>query len=136
MAEPFVVTADTFDTEVVDLSEHASDPLRLLLEVKVGGGTHIAKALRHARSLVRVPRRTVVLVISDFEEGFSVDGLLAEVRALVATGARCLGLAALDDRGSARYSKAIAGQVVAAGMPVAALSPLELARWVGDQIDG
>ena len=136
-AAPWIhVSFLSFNTEVVDLGEHATDPLRLLLEVRVGGGTHIAKALRHARTLVRVPRRTIVLVITDFEEGFSVDGLLAEVRALVATGARCLGLAALDDAGSARYSKAIASQVVAAGMPVAALSPLELARWVGDQING
>jgi hypothetical protein len=28
----------------------------------------------------------------------------------------------------------IAEQVAAAGMPVAALTPLELARWVGDKI--
>src|SRR5262249_29897531 len=48
-----------FSTEVIDLSEHVSDPLALLLEVSVGGGTHIAKALRFARSLVTVPRRTI-----------------------------------------------------------------------------
>ena len=35
----------TFSTEVVDLSEHVHDPLALLLEVAVGGGTHIAKGL-------------------------------------------------------------------------------------------
>ncbi len=123
-----------FSTEVVDLSEHAHDPLALLLEVSVGGGTHIAKGLRYARSLVKVPQRTLVITVSDFEEGYAVESLIAEVRALVESGVTCLGLAALDDRGSPRYAVPIAEQIAAAGMPIAALTPLELARWVGDKI--
>jgi Mg-chelatase subunit ChlD len=123
-----------FSTEVVDLTGHVDDPLSLLLEVSVGGGTHIAAGLRHARELVTVPSRTLVVVVSDFEEGYPVGGLLAEVRALVGAGCQVLGCASLDDSGRPRYSTGIAGQLVAAGMPVAALSPLELARWVGEKI--
>ena len=123
-----------FSTEVIDLSEHVSDPLALLLEVQVGGGTHIAKALSYARGLVQVPQRTIVLVVSDFEEGFAPEALAGEVRALVEAGVTCLGLAALDDRGAPRYAVPIAQMVAAAGMPVAALTPLELARWIGDKI--
>ncbi|MEW1777710.1 DUF5682 family protein [Streptomyces sp. NPDC086777] len=123
-----------FSTEVVDLTGHVDDPLSLLLEVSVGGGTHIAAGLRHARELVTVPSRTLVVVVSDFEEGYPVGGLLAEVRALVGAGCQVLGCASLDDSGRPRYSTGIAGQLVGAGMPVAALSPLELARWVGEKI--
>ncbi|MEV4414478.1 DUF5682 family protein [Catellatospora sp. NPDC049609] len=123
-----------FSTEVVDLTDRVGDPLSLLLEVKVGGGTHIAAGLRHARSLVTVPTRTLVVLVSDFEEGYSMGGLLAEVRALVESGATVLGCASLDDAGRPRYSVSAAGQLVAAGMPIAALSPLELARWVGEQV--
>ncbi|MFJ9562068.1 DUF5682 family protein [Streptomyces fuscichromogenes] len=123
-----------FSTEVIDLTGHVDDPLSLLLEVSVGGGTHIAAGLRHARELVTVPSRTLVVVVSDFEEGYPVGGLLAEVRALVGAGCQVLGCASLDDSGRPRYSTGIAGQLVAAGMPVAALSPLELARWVGEKI--
>ncbi|MGW2962640.1 vWA domain-containing protein [Streptomyces sp. NPDC001220] len=123
-----------FSTEVIDLTDHVEDPLALLLEVSVGGGTHIAAGLRHARELVTVPSRTLVVVVSDFEEGYPVGGLLAEVRALVGAGCQVLGCAGLDDSGRPRYSTGIAGQLVAAGMPVAALSPLELARWVGEKI--
>ncbi|MFD4693511.1 DUF5682 family protein [Streptomyces sp. NPDC058463] len=122
-----------FSTEVVDLTGHVHDPLSLLLEVSVGGGTHIAAGLRHARSLITVPARTLVVVISDFEEGAPLGGLLAEVRALVTTGCHVLGCASLDDAGRPRYSTGVAGQLVAAGMPVAALSPLELARWIGEK---
>ncbi|MFE9450313.1 DUF5682 family protein [Streptomyces sp. NPDC006739] len=123
-----------FSTEVLDLTDHVQDPLSLLLEVRVGGGTHIAAALRHARELVTVPARTLVVVVSDFEEGCPIGGLLAEVRALVGAGCHVLGCASLDDTGRPRYSTGVAGQLVAAGMPVAALSPLELARWVGEKI--
>ena len=124
----------TFSTEVIDLSEHVSDPLSLLLEVSVGGGTHIALGLRHARERLTVPPRSLVLLVTDFHEGYPVGGLLSEVRALVETGARCLGLAALDDRGEPRFNRAVAELVAGAGMPVAALTPLELARWIGEQI--
>ncbi|MFJ9839676.1 DUF5682 family protein [Kitasatospora sp. NPDC101155] len=123
-----------FSTEVLDLTERVADPLSLLLEVRVGGGTSIATGLRYARELVTVPSRTLVAVVSDFEEGGPVTGLLAQTRALVDSGVHLLGCAALDDTGTARYSKAVAGQLVAAGMPVAALSPLELARWVGEKV--
>ncbi|KOT39169.1 von Willebrand factor A [Streptomyces caelestis] len=123
-----------FSTEVVDLTGHVDDPLSLLLEVSVGGGTHIAAGLRHARELVTVPSRTLVVVVSDFEEGYPLGGLLAEVRALVSAGCHVLGCASLDDTGRPRYSTGVAGRLVAAGMPVAALSPLELARWVGEKI--
>ncbi len=123
-----------FNTEVMDLSERVDDPLGLLLEISVGGGTDIGRGLRYARSQLRVPQRSIVVVISDFEEGVSVPGLLGEARALVESGARVLGLAALDDRGAPRYQTAIAGMLADAGMRIAALTPLELARWVAEQI--
>ncbi|MFD7284365.1 DUF5682 family protein [Streptomyces sp. NPDC059863] len=125
-----------FSTEVLDLTDQVDDPLSLLLEVRVGGGTNIARGLRHARELVTVPSRTLVVLISDFEEGGPVSPLLTEVRALVDAGCHVLGCASLDDEGRPRYSAGVAGQLVGAGMPVAALSPLELARWVGERVGG
>ncbi|WP_329423517.1 DUF5682 family protein [Streptosporangium sp. NBC_01495] len=125
-----------FSTSVIDLTDRVADPLSLLLDVRVGGGTHIAAGLAHARSLVTVPSRTLVVVVSDFEEGYPLGGLLGEVRSLVSSGVHLLGCAALDDTGAPRYSVPVAQQLVAAGMPVAALSPLALARWVGDRLRG
>ncbi|MFF4034216.1 DUF5682 family protein [Streptomyces sviceus] len=125
-----------FSTEVIDLTDRVDDPLSLLLEVRVGGGTHIAAGLAQARSLVTVPSRTLIVVVSDFEEGYPLGGLLGEVRALAGSGAHLMGCAALDDTGTPRYSVPVAQQLVAAGMPVAALSPLALARWVGDRLRG
>jgi Mg-chelatase subunit ChlD len=124
----------TFSTEVLDLTPLVDDPLALLLEVSVGGGTDIGLGLRYARERLVVPGRSIVVVVSDFEEGCSVGRLLDEVRQVVGSGARALGLAALDDQAAPRFNRGIAEQVAAAGMPVAALSPLELARWIGEQV--
>ncbi len=123
-----------FSTQVMDFSEHVDDPLSMLLEVQIGGGTHIAKGLNAARQQMRVPSRTIVVLLTDFDEGFPISQLLAEVRSLSQTGAKLLGLAALDDSGGARYNMGVAQQVAACGMPVAALSPQQLARWVGEQM--
>jgi uncharacterized protein with von Willebrand factor type A (vWA) domain len=123
-----------FSTHVVDLSEKIDDPLGLLLEVSVGGGTQIARALRYARQLIKVPARSLVVLVTDFEEGGPLPALLAEVRALAESGARPLGLAALDDQGAPRFARSVAEEVVDAGMPIAAVTPLELARWIGEQL--
>ncbi len=123
-----------FSTRVIDLSESAADPLALLLDIEIGGGTHIAKALRYARERIASPRQSLLLCVSDFEEGGPAGKLLAEARALVESGVRCLGIAALDDRGAPHVHQALAAQVAATGMPVAALSPLELARWVAERL--
>jgi Mg-chelatase subunit ChlD len=128
------VTFLAFSTEVIDFTDHVEDPLAMLMEVQVGGGTSIWKGLLAARERMKVPARTIVLLVSDFEEGGSVGALLGEVQAIVDSGAKALGLAALSDDGKPRYHTGIAAQVAGCGMPVAALSPTELARWVGEQI--
>ncbi|WP_235935278.1 DUF5682 family protein [Candidatus Laterigemmans baculatus] len=123
-----------FSTEVIDLSDHVVDPLTLLLEVRVGGGTHIGLGLRAARTRITVPSRSIVVLVSDFEEGVSVNEMLAEIRALSTAGVQCVGLAAIDDSGTARFHQGYAQLAASAGMSVAAVSPERLARWVGDQV--
>lgn len=56
------------------------------------------------------------------------------MRALAESGVHLIGCAALDDGGAAVYNVAIAEAVAAAGMRVASLSPLQLARWVGEAL--
>ena len=123
-----------FSTKAIDFSGHVADPLTLLLEVQVGGGTHIGLGLRSARAGIRVPSRSLVVLVTDFEEGVSVGQMLAEIRTLVGMDVKCIGLAALNDSGVARFHEGNAKLAASAGMPVAAVSPEKLAQWVGDQI--
>ena len=88
-----------FDTAVVDLSEHVSDPVEVLMSVQLGGGTNIGQAVRYCEQLVSQPRRTVLVLVTDFCEGADPRSLVATCRRLREAGVKLLGLAALDEAG-------------------------------------
>ncbi len=60
-----------FDTSIVDLSGYVDDPVDVLMNVQLGGGTDIGRALDYCAQLVEEPRRTILALVSDFEEGCS-----------------------------------------------------------------
>ncbi len=121
-----------FDTGLADLSHLASDPVEVLLTSQLGGGTDIAQAMGYAEKLVAQPTRTIVALISDFDEGGSVSALLASVRRLAGSGVRLLGLASLADEGDPWYNRQIAARLAAAGMEIAAMTPDRFAEWLAE----
>ena len=123
-----------FDTSVVDVTEHCSDPVETVMKVQLGGGTDIGGALRYAAGLVDNPRRTIVVLITDFCEGAPQERLFAVTRQLVESGVTLLGLAALDERADPCYDRAVAERMVALGAHVGAMTPGELAEWVAQKV--
>lgn len=123
-----------FDTEVVDLSDNVTDPVAVLMGVQLGGGTFIGKAVGYAAERIEVPRRAIVVIISDFYEGMSEHVLIGHVRALVAQGTRVLGLAALDENADPVYDRVLAGKLVDAGAQVGAMTPGQLAAWLAEKL--
>ena len=121
-----------FDTSVVDVSHLAGDPVEVLMTCQLGGGTDIARAVAYASGLVRRPTRTVLALVSDFEEGGSVSCLVGEVAALAGSGVRLLGLAALNDDGDPWYDRVVAERLAGAGMRVAAMTPDRFAVWLAE----
>lgn len=120
-----------FDTSVVDLTSEAHDPVEVLMAVQLGGGTDIGGAVTYCETLVTQPSRTIFVLLSDFMEGGSVSQLVAAVRRMSAARVKMLGLAALDDDGSAVYDHATAQKLAGVGMEVAALTPDRFAEWLG-----
>jgi hypothetical protein len=121
-----------FDTSVVDLTHMAHDPVQVLLTVQLGGGTDIGRAMHYCESLVRTPHRTVVALVSDFEEGALPGPLLACVRRLAESRVKVLGLAALDENADPVYDRMMAQRLVRHGMEVAALTPGHFAEWLAE----
>lgn len=121
-----------FDTQVVDLSHLAHDPVEVLLTVQLGGGTDIGKALRYCEQLVDTPQRTVLALISDFEEGAAIGPLLACVSRLNEARVRLLGLAALDDAARPVYDPSMGQRLADRGMRIAALTPEHFAEWLAE----
>ncbi len=123
-----------FDTDVVDVTSDCADPVETIMKVQLGGGTDIGHALSYAASLVDNPRRTIVVLITDFYEGSPLNRLLAVTKQLVESGVTLLGLAALDERAEPNYDRETAERMVALGAHVAAMTPGELAEWVAQKV--
>jgi Mg-chelatase subunit ChlD len=121
-----------FDTNVVDLTHMATDPVQVLLTVQLGGGTDIGRAMQYCETLVRTPQRTVVALISDFEEGTLPGPLLASVQRLTEARVKVLGLAALDDSARPVYDQRMAQRLAGRGAEVAALTPSHFAEWLAE----
>lgn len=123
-----------FDTEIVDLTDHADDPVETLMKVQLGGGTHIGKALAYAAERIEVPARAIVVLVSDFYEGMAEYQLVALTTALVAQGTKVLGLAALNDQAEADFNRPLAERLADAGAHIAAMTPGQLARWLAEKL--
>ncbi|MBL8471810.1 MAG: VWA domain-containing protein [Rhodocyclaceae bacterium] len=126
----FRVKIVVFDTSIVDLSEYADDPVEMLMRVQLGGGTHIARAVRYCAQQVENPQRTVLVLVTDFCEGAPPGELVRAVRELAEARVKLLGLAALDSQAFPVYDRQMAERLAACGMEVAALTPQKLAHWL------
>lgn len=125
-----------FDTAVVDLTDQCLDPVETLMKVQLGGGTDIGQAVAYAAELAENPRRTIVVLITDFYEGAPLERLYAAAKKLIESGATCLGLAALDEQANPTYDHDVAARLVQMGWHVAAMTPGELAAWVAEKVRG
>jgi Mg-chelatase subunit ChlD len=123
-----------FDTSVVDMTEQIDDPVETLMNVQLGGGTDITKALSYCSQLVENPQRTILVLISDLFEGRSYSGMYQNARALIESQVKLVVLTALDFNAVPEYDKRAAQTLANMGAEVGALTPNQLAEWVGDII--
>ncbi|MDH6170594.1 Mg-chelatase subunit ChlD [Variovorax boronicumulans] len=112
-----------FDTAVVDMTEQLQDPVDLLFGVQLGGGTDISGAVGYCQSLVREPRNTILILISDLYEGGVEDKLLRRANELVEAGVQFIALLALSDEGAPAYDRDLAAKLAALGVPSFACTP-------------
>ncbi|MDC6168997.1 VWA domain-containing protein [Paucibacter sp. XJ19-41] len=112
-----------FDTAVVDLSEQLDDPVDVLFGVQLGGGTDINGAVGYCQSIIREPRNTILVLISDLYEGGVEEGLLRRAAELVEAGVQFITLLALSDEGAPAYDRSLATKLAALGVPSFACTP-------------
>lgn len=112
-----------FDTAVVDMTEQLNDPVELLFGVQLGGGTDINGAIGYCQSIIREPRNTILVLISDLYEGGVEAGLLRRAMELVESGVQFVTLLALSDEGAPAYDHGLAAKLAALGVPSFACTP-------------
>lgn len=112
-----------FDTAVVDMTDKLDDPVDVLFGVQLGGGTDINGAVGYCQSLIREPRNTILVLISDLYEGGVEAGLLRRAHELVESGVQFITLLALSDEGAPAYDAQLAAKLAALGVPSFACTP-------------
>ena len=124
-----------FDTNVVDLTDTAADPVETLMKVQLGGGTDIGHALRWAEGIIDRPDRAIVVLISDFIEG---AGLERPAGGRQAAGGQRRDPAGAGGAGQPRRARLRPRDrrdgSSRLGAHVAAMTPHELAEWVAAKV--
>ena len=121
-----------FDTQVVDMSGYVEDPVEVMMNVQLGGGTNIGGAMKYCESLVDNPGRTIMVVVTDLYEGGSRQNLYQICRNIVESGVKLIFLTALDGNSDPVYDKRTGMDLGGLGAHVAAMTPESLADWVGE----
>lgn len=119
-----------FDTNVVDLSGYADDPVETLMSVQLGGGTNIAGALAYCELLIEMPHRTMVVLVTDLYEGGSYRQLYQVSGGIIESGAKLIVLPALDHDAVPNYDKKAAATLADMGASVGAMTPEELSGFI------
>ena len=120
-----------FDTNVVDLSGYVDDPVETLMSVQLGGGTNIAGALSYCEGLIDFPFRTMVVLVTDLYEGGGYQRLYSTSKGIIESGAKLVVLTALDMDANPNYDRNAATVLADMGAFVGAMTPEELAGWIG-----
>ncbi|MCI8541737.1 VWA domain-containing protein [Acetatifactor aquisgranensis] len=123
-----------FDTNVVDLSGYVEDPVETLMSVQLGGGTNIAGALSYCEGLIDFPFRTMVVLVTDLYEGAGYQRLYSTAKGIIESGAKLVVLTALDMDANPNYDRNAAQALSDMGAFVGAMTPEELAGWIGKMI--
>lgn len=119
-----------FDTSIVDLTDYVSDPVETLLNVQLGGGTDISKALDYTITKITQPQKTIVVLVSDLYDGYDYRQMYKRVFDIVEMGAKMFVLPALDFESNPSYDRNAAQKMADLGAEVAAITPKELAQWI------
>ena len=112
-----------FDTAVVDLTKDLDDPVDILFGTQLGGGTDINKALGYAKTLIKSPNDTILVLISDLYEGGNKTDMLKKVHQIKSSGVQFITLLALNDEGAPMYDRGIAASFSALDIPSFACTP-------------
>jgi Mg-chelatase subunit ChlD len=125
-----------FDTAVVDLTSHLSDPVDVLFGTQLGGGTDINKAIAYSQTLITRPRDSIFVLVSDLIEGGVREQMLSRIAALTSAGVQVVVLLALSDDGAPVFDRENAAALAGLGVPAFACTPDEFPDLLAVAIDG
>jgi hypothetical protein len=104
--------------EVVDLTEHCSDPVDLLFGVQLGGAEDYWKATCFCERFMHTPARTLYILIADlYDTSPNESRFVKKMEFLLESGLRAVTLLAISDQGQPSFNANLAEKLTKLGMP-------------------
>jgi hypothetical protein len=110
--------------EVVDLTEHCSDPVDLLFGIQLGGAEDYWMATCFCERFMHTPAKTLYILIADLHDTSPNEKrFVAKMEALLEGGLKAVGLLAISDQGQPSFNERLADKLASLGMPCFGCTP-------------
>lgn len=123
--------------DVVDLTEHCSDPVDLLFGVQLGGAEDYWKATCYCERFMHTPAKTLYVLLADLHDTSpNTPRFLKKMEFLLESGIKAIGLLAISDQGEPAHNEKLAAQLAAMGMPCFGCTPDRLPELLAGVLRG
>ncbi len=113
--------------DVVDLTEHCSDPVDLLFGVQLGGAEDYWKATCYCERYMHTPAKTLYILIGDLHDTSPNEArFVKKMEFLLESGLKAVTLLAISDQGQPSYNANLAEKLAKLGMPCFGCTPERL----------
>jgi hypothetical protein len=125
------------ESEVVDLTEHCSDPVDLLFGVQLGGAEDYWKATCYCERFMHTPAKTLYVLLADLHDTSpNTSRFLKKMEFLLESGIKAVGLLAISDQGTPSHNEELANKLAKMGMPCFACTPNHLPELLAGVLRG
>jgi hypothetical protein len=123
--------------DVVDLTEHCSDPVDLLFGIQLGGAEDYWKATCYCERFMHTPAKTLYVVLGDlYDTSPNPKRFVKKMEFLLESGVKAVGLLAISDRGRPSYNEPLAETLAKMGMPCFGCTPERLPELLAGVLRG
>ena len=123
--------------DVVDLTEHCSDPVDLLFGIQLGGAEDYWKATCYCERFMHTPAKTLYVVLGDLHDTSpNPSRFVKKMEFLLESGVKAIGLLAISDQGVPSHNENLAQTLAKLGMPCFGCTPDRLPEMLAEVLRG
>jgi hypothetical protein len=123
--------------EVVDLTEHCTDPVDLLFGVQLGGAEDYWKATCYCERFMHTPAKTLYVLLADLHDTSpNTPRFIKKMEFLLESGIKAIGLLAISDQGNPAHNEVLADKLAKMGMPCFGCTPERLPELLAGVLRG
>ena len=123
--------------DVVDLTEHCSDPVDLLFGIQLGGAEDYWKATSYCERFMHTPAKTLYVLLADlYDTSPNTKRFVKKMEHLLESGIKAIGLLAISDQGKPSYNHELAETLAKLGMPCFGCTPERLPELIAGVLRG